>query len=111
MSYYVYMLECTSGKYYTGYATDLEKRLKQHVLGKGGARFTRSFRPLKLLAAWEISGTKGDAMRVELLIKSRTRDEKKILIQNPLSLAEMIVEKYADSTMEIKLFPVDNVVL
>ena len=111
MSYYVYMLECVSGKYYTGYAADLEKRLKQHVSGKGGARFTRSFRPLKLLAAWEISGTKGDAMRVELLIKSRTRDEKKILVQNPLNLIEMIAEKYADSTIEINLFPIDNIAL
>ena len=50
-------------------------------------------------------------MRVELLIKSRTRDEKKILVQNPLNLIEMIAEKYADSTIEINLFPIDNIAL
>ncbi|MFA5518119.1 MAG: GIY-YIG nuclease family protein [Spirochaetota bacterium] len=111
MSYYVYMLECTSGKYYTGYAINLEKRLKQHVSGKGGAKFTRSFRPLKLLAAWEITGAKGDAIRIELLIKSRTRDEKIALIKNPVNLIEMIAEKYADNNIGIKLIPVDNIAL
>lgn len=111
MSYYVYMLECISGKYYTGYAANLEKRLEQHVSGKGGAKFTRSFRPLKLLAAWEIAGTKGDAMRIELLIKSKTRDEKTTLIKNPLNLKKMIDDKYADSGIEIKLFPIDDTIL
>lgn len=108
MSYYVYMLECRSGKYYTGYAANLEKRLEQHVSGKGGAKFTRSFRPLKLLAAWEVVGTKGDAMRIESLIKSKSRDEKTTLIQNPLKLKKMIAEKYIDSDFQIELFPIED---
>lgn len=108
MSYYVYMLECRSGKYYTGYAANLEKRLEQHVSGRGGAKFTRSFRPLKLLAAWEIVGTQGDAMRIELFIKSKTRDEKTTLIQNPLTLKKMIDDKYNDSDLRIELFPIDD---
>ena len=96
MTYYVYILECDSGKYYTGYTADIQKRVRQHVTGKGGAKFTRGFRPLNLLAVWQVSGTKGDAMRVEALVKSKTRDEKTALIRDPSILNRMIAEKYPD---------------
>lgn len=32
---YVYILECRDSTYYTGYTTDVDKRLKTHNLGKG----------------------------------------------------------------------------
>lgn len=33
---YVYILECRDSTYYTGYTTDVDKRLETHNLGKGG---------------------------------------------------------------------------
>jgi putative endonuclease len=105
MTYYVYILECDSGKYYTGYSADMEKRFEQHVSGRGGAKFTRGFPPIKPLAAWEIAGTKGDAMRVEALIKSKTRDEKSRLIAKPSSLPGLIAERYPDREIGIEVIP------
>ena len=32
---YMYVLECADGSLYTGYTTDVEKRLKTHNAGKG----------------------------------------------------------------------------
>ena len=45
---YMYVLECADGSLYTGYTTDVEKRLKTHNAGKG-AKYTRARLPVKLL--------------------------------------------------------------
>ncbi len=49
--WYVYLLRCRDGSFYTGVARDLERRLRQHN-GElvGGARYTRGRRPVEL--AW-----------------------------------------------------------
>lgn len=44
---YLYVLECSGGKYYVGIAYDVKKRLKQHFEGKGSV-FTQMYAPLKL---------------------------------------------------------------
>ena len=46
--FYVYVLECQDGTYYTGYTNDLENRLKLHNKGIG-AKYTRDRRPVKLV--------------------------------------------------------------
>jgi len=107
MAFYVYILECANGRYYTGYAADLEKRFEQHLSGRGGAKFTRAFPPHKMLAAWEVAGTKGDAMRIEALIKSKTRDEKKALIQNPSVLDIILLEKFPAKQFSAVLYSFD----
>ena len=45
---YMYVLECTDGTLYTGYSTDVQKRLAVHNAGKG-AKYTRARLPVKLL--------------------------------------------------------------
>ena len=45
---YMYVLECADGSLYTGYTTNVEKRLKTHNAGKG-AKYTRARLPVKLL--------------------------------------------------------------
>ena len=47
------MLECGDGTYYTGYTSDLEKRLKEHNDGKRGAKYLRGKIPVKLVYAKE----------------------------------------------------------
>ena len=37
--FFIYMLECENGKYYTGYSIDIKKRYSLHIKGKG-AKFT-----------------------------------------------------------------------
>ena len=38
---YMYVVECADGTLYTGYTTDVERRLKTHNSGKG-AKYTRA---------------------------------------------------------------------
>ena len=45
---YMYILECSNGKYYTGSTVNLEDRIAQHQNGEG-ANFTKKYRPVKLL--------------------------------------------------------------
>ena len=45
---YMYVVECADGSLYTGYTTDVERRLKTHNAGKG-AKYTRARLPVKLL--------------------------------------------------------------
>lgn len=48
--WYVYLLRCADGSLYTGVATDLERRVRQHN-GElvGGAAYTRPRRPVELV--------------------------------------------------------------
>ncbi len=74
----VYMLQCADGSLYTGYTTDVGRRVAQHNAGKG-ARYTRSHRPVTLLASWPFP-TKGDALRAERAIKQLSHAQKLRLI-------------------------------
>ncbi|HEX2549588.1 MAG TPA: GIY-YIG nuclease family protein [Gammaproteobacteria bacterium] len=83
--YWVYILYCENGHYYTGYTVDLKRRYAYHLIGKG-SKYTRSFKPLKISQSWKIKGDKLLAMKLEHFIKSLTRPEKEILILNPKKL-------------------------
>ena len=45
---YVYILECSDNTLYTGWTTDLKKRISAHNSGKG-AKYTKSRLPVKLV--------------------------------------------------------------
>lgn len=87
--YWVYILHCENDTYYTGYTTDLERRYKEHLLGAGKCKYTRSFKPLGIAQAWEIKGDKSQAMRIEKYIKKMRKDEKARLVSNPGLLEEL----------------------
>ncbi|MBQ5431648.1 MAG: GIY-YIG nuclease family protein [Lachnospiraceae bacterium] len=76
--YFTYMVECSDGTYYTGYTTDLEKRVKAHNEGKTGAKYTRARRPVKLIYYEEYDNLH-DAMSREVRIKQLTRRQKEEL--------------------------------
>lgn len=84
--HYVYMLECSDGSYYTGYAVDVERRVREHngddaVNGKSaGARYTRPRRPVSLKYTEPFS-TRSEALKREAAIKKLTRPEKELLIK------------------------------
>lgn len=77
-SYFVYILQSSHGKYYTGYTNNLEKRMKTHQEGKG-SKFIRAFGFGKLLYH-EKYPTQSEAMRRESEIKQLSRIEKEKLI-------------------------------
>lgn len=71
---YMYVLECADGSLYTGYTTDVERRLKTHNAGKG-AKYTRVRLPVTLLYQ-EAFPDKPSAMSAEALFKKKTRQAK-----------------------------------
>jgi putative endonuclease len=77
--YYVYILECFDGTFYTGVTTDIDRRLDQHN-GKrrGGAKYTRSRRPVRL--AWKsLAVDRSFALRAEAGFKKMSHAKKRRL--------------------------------
>lgn len=79
-AYYTYIVRCSDDSLYTGYTTNLKKRLHEHNEGKNGAKYTRSRRPVTLVY-FEKHDTKHDAMSREALIKQFSRRQKDKLIE------------------------------
>ena len=77
---FVYMLECADGSFYTGWTTNLERRLAEHNTGRGGG-YTRSHRPVKLVY-WEEHPDRSSAQRREIALKRLPRARKLALIAN-----------------------------
>lgn len=75
---FVYIVRCADGTYYTGWATDVARRVAAHNAGRGG-RYTRTRRPVTLLYQ-ETAPDRGSAMRRELAIKGYDRERKERLI-------------------------------
>ncbi|MCD3381483.1 GIY-YIG nuclease family protein [Streptococcus equi subsp. zooepidemicus] len=73
---HMYVLECADKTLYTGYTTDLDKRLKAHNAGKG-AKYTRCRLPVSLLY-YESFDSKQAAMRAEALFKKRNTRQQKL---------------------------------
>lgn len=90
--FYVYIMECADGTYYTGYTKDLKRRLKEHNSGKsGGALYTKFRRPVKL--AWKKKFRLFiEAYRTESAIKRLTRKQKELLVVRRSPLAFVLEE-------------------
>lgn len=76
--YFIYIVKCRDETYYTGYTTDIERRLKAHNEGKG-AKYTRCRLPVELVY-WEQYEEKSQALKREYAIKQLTRKQKQQLI-------------------------------
>jgi len=76
--YFVYIVECKDGTYYTGYTPDLEKRVRLHNSGSG-AKYTRDRGPVKLVWSKEYRYFK-KAFLEEKRIKELTRRQKEKLV-------------------------------
>jgi putative endonuclease len=76
--HYVYVLECADGSYYTGYTTDVERRVAEHDAGEG-AKYTRGRTPVELVHVEEYE-TRSAAMSREHEIKSLSRRGKERVV-------------------------------
>lgn len=84
--HYTYIVRCADGTLYTGWTTDLQRRLAAHNDGRG-AKYTRSRRPVALLYH-ECFETKEEALRREYAIKKLSRAEKLRLIEQHINKEE-----------------------
>jgi len=76
--YLCYILQCADGTYYTGWTTDLERRVRQHNAGRA-ARYTRSRRPVRPVY-YESLSNRAAAMKREAALKKFSRRRKLSLI-------------------------------
>jgi len=72
--WYMYVLECSDQTLYTGITPDLKQRLTKHNSGRGAA-YTKTRRPVTLMAAWQFSNRQA-AMKAEITFKQLSRQKK-----------------------------------
>ncbi|MGE5308494.1 MAG: GIY-YIG nuclease family protein [Deltaproteobacteria bacterium] len=73
-TFYVYILKCNDGTYYTGYTPDLKRRVELHNKGRG-AKYTRTRLPAKLVWSKQFGYFKL-AFKAEKAVKKLTRAQK-----------------------------------
>ncbi|MBY0545423.1 MAG: GIY-YIG nuclease family protein [Gammaproteobacteria bacterium] len=93
MTYFIYILECINGAYYTGYTTDIRRRYQEHVKGTSKCKYTRSFPPRRIAACWEFSIELSDILKIERFIKSLSKKDKSVLITEPSMLTTLLQMK------------------
>ncbi|MBR9701711.1 GIY-YIG nuclease family protein [Candidatus Pacearchaeota archaeon] len=72
--WFVYILECQDGSFYTGVTTDVDKRMKAHAEGKGSKYvYRKGFK--KLLFA-KPCDSKSDACKCEYEIRQLPKNQK-----------------------------------
>jgi len=76
---FIYIVRCADGTLYTGWTTDVERRIAQHNAGSG-ARYTRMRRPVALVYREE-APDRSTAMRREVAIKRLDRERKERLVE------------------------------
>ena len=86
--WYVYILECKNDDLYTGITNNLDRRVQEHLAGKGG-KFTHTFRVERLLFS-EKANNKEEALRREAQIKGWTRRKKLALIKGDKALLKKL---------------------
>jgi putative endonuclease len=80
MPFYVYILLCMDGSFYTGYTKNIDARTRLHANGKG-ARYTKAHKPVKV-AHVELFDSRATAMKRERDIKKMTHQQKLNLINS-----------------------------
>ena len=67
----VYLLECAGDRLYAGITNDLAARFQAHSAGRG-ARFTRAFPPVRIVAAAALP-SRSAALKAEYALKRQPR--------------------------------------
>ena len=79
MSFYVYILKCSDGSYYTGHTDNIEKRLSEHEFSKHSGYTSRRL-PVELVFH-ELFESRSRALAAERKVKGWTRRKKELLIK------------------------------
>ena len=84
--HHVYVLACADGTYYTGYTTDVERRVAEHDDGEG-AKYTRGRTPVELRHV-ETYASRSAAMAREYEIKQLSRARKERLLERSAAASD-----------------------
>jgi sugar (pentulose or hexulose) kinase/predicted GIY-YIG superfamily endonuclease len=77
--FWIYLLRCADGSYYTGHTDDLEHRIGEHQAGITEC-YTLSCRPVELVWAQECA-TRDEALAAERQVKGWSRKKKEAMIR------------------------------
>ena len=80
MSFWVYILRCADGSYYTGHTDNLEKRIAKHNTGAISSCYTFKRRPLTLAFTQDFQ-TREEALASEQQIKGWSRKKKEAMMR------------------------------
>jgi putative endonuclease len=103
--FWIYMIECDNGAYYTGYTSNLTRRFRQHLDGTANVKYTRSHKPVRLASCWQLFDTVGTALKVESLIKRGGAPTKRRLLDDPLGLAPLVAARL---DRDVRIVPFDT---
>ena len=79
MPFWLYILRCAEGSYYTGHTDNLEQRIAQHEAGTFEG-YTATRRPLLLMYSQEFP-SREEALAAEMQVKRWNRLKKEALIR------------------------------
>ncbi len=90
--YFIYILKCSDGTYYTGVTSNLEKRVLQHKIGHYKNSYTSNRQPVELVfhtSFFDIN----EAIRKEKQIKKWSKRKKEALIRGEYQLLPNLAKK------------------
>ena len=90
--FYTYIIRCKNNTLYTGYTTDIIRRMNEHSRGIN-SKYTRAKGFDKLEIFFE-SDSKSQAMKLEYYIKKLSRSKKIWIIKNPELFINEVKDKY-----------------
>ncbi|WP_111310066.1 GIY-YIG nuclease family protein [Confluentibacter sediminis] len=94
--YYVYILKCSDGTYYTGFTSNLEGRFMEHQSGKHKDSYTHARRPLSLVFYAEFTEP-SMAIASEKQIKKWSKAKKEALINGEFDNLPNLAKKKFNS--------------
>jgi putative endonuclease len=106
--FWVYILRCADGSYYTGHTDNLEMRIGQHHAGEC-AGYTVTRRPLELLWSQECPIRK-EALSAERQIKGWSRRKKEAMMRGDWAEVSRLAQSKSvhPSTRPLVLSPVEG---
>jgi Predicted endonuclease containing a URI domain len=95
MSFWVYILRCGDGSYYTGHTDNLEVRIAQHKTDEIEG-YTSTRLPVRLMFSEQFA-TREEALTCELQIKGWNRKKKEALMRRDWSeISQLAHRNYSD---------------
>lgn len=89
--YYTYIIRCKDNSLYTGYTTDINRRMREHTTGIN-SKYTKSRGFLKL-EVYFVCQSKSDAMKLEYKIKKKSRYQKLNIIESPEEFIQILKQE------------------
>lgn len=96
MTFYLYILRCSDGSYYTGHTDDLERRIAQHQSGEIPCYASERL-PVQLVFSEEFQ-TRAEALERERQVKGWSRAKKEALIRGDWEEIRRLAQNVHPST-------------